>query len=284
MPPQLQSRFVSNGSVRLHYVAGGEGAPVLFLHGLPDFWNGWRHQLDFFAGRHRVAAMDLRGVNESGKPEGIERYRMHELVGDALAVMHDLGGERVTLVGHDWGGMIAWWTAILFPQRVARLAVLSAPHPLCYLAAVADGSQRPFMRYMEALVNAPPGAPLDIAAMSEWVEEPTARAELAAALARSSADGIRNYYRANLASQAVPDPAAVAPVAVPALVMYGETDPVITPRAYDNTAAYVRAPLHVVRLPCGHFPHHQAAARVNAELARWLAPDLHPPLEGEGRC
>jgi pimeloyl-ACP methyl ester carboxylesterase len=266
-----QSRFASNGAVRLHYVVGGRGANILFVHGLPDFWNGWRYQLDFFAARYHVAAMDLRGCNDSGKPGGVDAYRLKELVGDVLTVARNLG-DKVTLVGHDWGGIIAWWTTIHFPQYIHRLCVLAAPHPLGYLAALADGSQRPFARYIDELVGASPDAPLDIEKWSEWVTNPVARAELQTALARSNADSIRNYYRANLAQQSAIDARAIPPVTVPTLVMYGEADPYITTRAYANTHRYVAAPFRLIGLAdCGHFLHHEAAGRVNEELAQWLA-------------
>lgn len=271
MPNQPQSRFVNNGSVRLHYVVAGVGPTVLLVHGFPDFWNGWRYQIQHLADAYRVVAVDLRGFNESGKPPGTQAYAMRELVGDVLAVLRDLGEERVTLVGHDWGGIIAWWTAILFPAHLKRLFVLSAPHPLGYLAALAAGPQRALSGYIDQLLAAPPGAPLDAEQWSAWVKEPLARQELRSAIARSDPESIRNYYRANLLAQTSLHASAVPLVRVPTFVMYGDADPYVAPLAYQSTNSYVVAPLQVVCLSGqGHFLHHTAATRVNEELTRWL--------------
>ena len=130
-----RSCFATHGRIRLHYVVAGAGPVLLFLHGIPDFWNGWCHQLGALVGRYRVAAMDLRGFNLSDSPSDVLAYRIAELIGDVLAVLHQLGGARVTLIGHDWGALLGWWVTTLYPELVDRLAVLACPHPMCYLAA-----------------------------------------------------------------------------------------------------------------------------------------------------
>jgi pimeloyl-ACP methyl ester carboxylesterase len=272
METKGQSHFAVNGPVRLHYVVAGNGPTVLFLHGIPDFWNGWRYQIRHLTDTHRVVAMDLRGFNESGKPEGTSAYAIPELVSDVIAVVRDLGESQVTLVGHDWGGIIAWWTAILFPRFVRSLFVISAPHPLCYLAALADGSQRPYTRYIDELLSSPPGEPLNIDRWSEWVKDSTARQELRAALARSSPEGIRNYYRANLVGHGRLDISGFPKVAVPSVVIYGDNDPLVTPSAYRETSAFVSGALKIICLHgYGHFLHHDAAEVVNEQLDRTLA-------------
>jgi pimeloyl-ACP methyl ester carboxylesterase len=120
------------GDVRLHYVAAGdeEDPLVVLLHGFPEFWYSWHDQIPALADAgYRVVAPDMRGYNLSEKPPGLDSYRMEELVGDVVNLIDHFGREEAVVVGHDWGGAIAWETAIRHPERVARLAVLNAPHP-----------------------------------------------------------------------------------------------------------------------------------------------------------
>ncbi|WP_128478452.1 alpha/beta fold hydrolase [Halorussus pelagicus] len=120
------------GDVRLHYVAAGdEDDPlVLLLHGFPEFWYSWREQIPALADAgYRVVAPDMRGYNLSEKPRGVDSYRIEKLVGDVVGLIAHFGRESAHIVGHDWGGAIAWETAIRRPEVVSRLAVLNAPHP-----------------------------------------------------------------------------------------------------------------------------------------------------------
>lgn len=120
------------GGTTLHAVEAGpaDGPAVILLHGFPEFWYGWRHQIGALAAAgYRVVAPDGRGYNTSDKPEGIEAYRVSRLAGDVVGLADALGIDRFRLVGHDWGGVVAWATAALNPSRVERLAVLNAPHP-----------------------------------------------------------------------------------------------------------------------------------------------------------
>jgi pimeloyl-ACP methyl ester carboxylesterase len=120
--------YAAVNGMRMHYVQAGSGGDVVVcLHGFPEFWWSWRHQLAALQGRATVIAPDLRGYGASGSPR--HGYQPDGLVQDVVGLIDALGVDRVTLVGHDWGGVLAWWTAITHPWRVARLAVLAAPHP-----------------------------------------------------------------------------------------------------------------------------------------------------------
>lgn len=121
-------RVVSNG-VQLHYVTQGEGPLMLMLHGFPEFWYSWRHQIPEFAKDYKVVAIDLRGYNESDKPNDVSAYRMNELIEDVRGVIQGLGYNQCVLVGHDWGGAIAWNVAYTYPELVDRLIVMNLPHP-----------------------------------------------------------------------------------------------------------------------------------------------------------
>src|SRR5437016_3507195 len=107
----------------------GEGPLVLLLHGFPETSHAWRKQIPALANRFRVVAPDLRGYGRSEKPRGIDAYRAPVLTGDIAALIHEFGAERAHVVGHDWGGGVAWSLAILRPEVVNRLAVLNCPHP-----------------------------------------------------------------------------------------------------------------------------------------------------------
>ena len=126
-------REEQNNGVRLHWVEAGEGPPVVLLHGFPEFWWGWRRQIQPLADAgFRVIAPDLSGYNLSDKPHGAAACRIQALVAGADALVRHSGAERAHVVGHDWGGIIAWWPAMTAPERVDRLAILNAPHPKAF--------------------------------------------------------------------------------------------------------------------------------------------------------
>jgi pimeloyl-ACP methyl ester carboxylesterase len=131
--PPLRQRFVSADGVRLHVVEAGpeDGPLVVLLHGFPEFWYGWRHQIGPLAGAgYRVLVPDQRGYDASDKPRRVSDYRIERLARDVLALIDDAGGRRATLVGHDWGAAVAWWLASHHPERLERLAILNVPHPV----------------------------------------------------------------------------------------------------------------------------------------------------------
>jgi pimeloyl-ACP methyl ester carboxylesterase len=148
----LRERFLELPRVRLHVVeAGPPGArPVLLLHGFPEFWWGWRRQIaPLAASGRRVVVPDLRGYNLSGKPRGIRAYGLDRLSDDLRGLLDDLGPEPADVVGHDWGGAVAWWGALRFPERIARLALLNIPHPhVLRQFLIHDREQRRRSRYM----------------------------------------------------------------------------------------------------------------------------------------
>ena len=129
MSDMTHDEAIVNG-VRLHYVEAGDGPLVLLLHGFPEFWYSWRDQIPALAeAGYHVVAPDMRGYNDSEKPHGVESYRVEELVGDVVGLMDHFGEDEAYVVGHDWGGAVAWEVGIRHPERVAKLAVLNAPHP-----------------------------------------------------------------------------------------------------------------------------------------------------------
>ena len=132
--------YVLTNGVRLHVVLAGDplGKPLILLHGFPEFWYGWRHQIPALdAAGFRLIIPDQRGYNLSDKPEGIRAYNLDNLVEDVLGLADHFGYDRLDLVGHDWGAVVAWEAAITVPQRIQRLAILNVPHPAVMSAYLA---------------------------------------------------------------------------------------------------------------------------------------------------
>jgi pimeloyl-ACP methyl ester carboxylesterase len=127
---ELREGYAEVGDQRLHYVEAGQGPLIVLLHGFPEFWYGWRLQIKpLAAAGFRVVAPDLRGYNLSSKPEGVAAYDTAQLTADIRGLIHERGAESALLVGHDWGGTVAWATAMHHPEVVDRLAILNAAHP-----------------------------------------------------------------------------------------------------------------------------------------------------------
>ena len=125
-------QFIETNGINLHVVLAGpeEGEMVIFLHGFPEFWYGWRGQIDFFAEQgYRVVVPDQRGYNLSDKPRRIRDYDIGELGRDIVGLIDHFGKDNVLLVGHDWGAAVAWWMAIHHSDRIKKLAILNVPHP-----------------------------------------------------------------------------------------------------------------------------------------------------------
>ena len=128
-----------NGAVRLEAIAAGpeNGTPVLLLHGFPEFWYGWRHQIDLLANAgFRVIAPNQRGYDTSDAPKAVSQYALSHLTADVLAIADQSGWERFCLAGHDWGAAVAWALALQSPERIARLMILNVPHPTVMLRCV----------------------------------------------------------------------------------------------------------------------------------------------------
>ncbi len=123
---------VSVNGIKLHCVSQGEGPLVLLLHGFPEFWYSWRYQIPFLASRFKVVAPDMRGYDLSDKPQGVSEYRLDKLCGDVQGLIEAFGEKKAHVVGHDWGGAVAWAFAMAYPDSVDRLVVMNAPHPAAF--------------------------------------------------------------------------------------------------------------------------------------------------------
>jgi pimeloyl-ACP methyl ester carboxylesterase len=282
LPPGCAEGFVETNGVRLHYVAAGSGPLVLLLHGFPEFWYSWRHQLPALATRFRVVAPDLRGYNLSDKPQ--TGYDLTTLINDISGLVAALGERRAHVVGHDWGGALAWALAIRDPDRVERLAILNAPHPALMLHELRRPRQLRRSLYI-GLFQLHGMAERAVARDDYAVVRRTfrgadrARAFLADGDIQRYVDAIARpgalsaalaYYRQ------LPHPSsfrAISPLRVitaPTLVLWGEQDPYLGPELLDGLDDWVRD-LYVRRFAAaGHWLNQQEPERVNAELLAFL--------------
>jgi epoxide hydrolase 4 len=271
--------------VKIHYVSLGrsEAPLVVLIHGFPDFWYSWRAQMPALARDFHVVAIDQRGYNLSGQPEGVESYALDKLVGDAAAVVRHFGPGKAVIVGHDWGGLVAWTFAMTHPELTDRLIVLNLPHPRGLTRELATNpKQQKNSQYARDFQKPDAARKLTAEVLAGWVKDPAARKVYREALVRSSMEGMLNYYKANYprdtaetAPQADPKQTAgtkeYPPVKCPVLLIHGLKDQALLPGALNDTWNWVEGDLTLVTIPqAGHFVQQDAADLVTRTMLSWL--------------
>ena len=269
--------FVDNGGVKIHYVTTGKGLLVVLLHGFPDFWYTWRDQMPALAKHFQVVALDLRGYNKSDQPQGVENYAIDKLVSDVDAVLKHFKQEKATIVGHDWGGMIAWSFAMTYPQETERLVTLNLPHPKGFIREYLNNpEQKKNSQYARNFQQPDAAKMLRPEFLAFWVKEPEAQKKYVEAFRRSSIEGMLNYYKANFPKDGdkVPD---FPPVKCPVLMIHGLDDPYLLPGALNDTWKWLEKDLTLVTIPkAGHFVHRDASEFVTKTMVTWLTRDGRP--------
>lgn len=286
--PWTHRDVAANGS-RFHVADVGDGPVVLLLHGFPTFWWTWRKQLVRLAeAGYRAIAMDLRGYGGSDHPP--EGYDPRTLSADVAGVIRCLGVPEATIVGHGWGGLVAWSTAVLEPEVVRAIAPVSMPHPRQLRSALLrDGRQRAAMRYAlgfqwpflpERSLTAHDGKRVGdfLASWSQdpgWLDEATRDTFQAAFLRWPTAHTAIEYHRWAVRSVLRPDGLGYmsvmeAPVQRPVLQVHGTADPMVLVGSVDGSDEYVRAPYTRVDLSAGHFVHEEVPEDFSRALLTWL--------------
>ncbi len=287
LPPGCVEGYASLGVVgglRLHYVACGSGRLVLLLHGFPEFWYSWRHQLPALGAHFRVVAPDLRGYNLSERPAG--GYDVATLCDDLRALIEALGEREAIVIGHDWGGVLAWIFAIRFPDYVRRLAIINAPHPAAMLREWRNLSQLrrswyvgliQFRGFAERSL-----AKRDFALLRRmfraadrqrmWLTDDDVQRYVDSIARPGALRSALEYYRQiRLRHLGALSPMRV--IGAPTLVLWGERDPALGVELLEGLDRWVRV-LQVTRFAeSGHWLNQEEPDRVNAALLDFVGRD-----------
>ncbi|WP_343520711.1 alpha/beta hydrolase [Sphingomonas sp.] len=273
--------------------AGDPAAPaIVLLHGFPESHRTWRHQIPELARSHFVIAPDQRGFARSSKPEGVANYTADKPVADLLALADHFGKDRFVLVGHDWGGAIAWMAALQHPHRVERLIIVNAPHPFVFQKSLFDDmEQRKASQYIRFFRDTSIDQGLTGKALEGFfdntfvkhVATAIAGEDRAAYLDEWSQPGamtaMLNWYRASAivvpGMDETPERPAFLdgpfpPITQPTLVIWGTGDKALLPVQLEGLDALVPN-LTVVRVDAGHFVPWESPEAVTAAIRDWLA-------------
>ncbi|MGD1715845.1 alpha/beta fold hydrolase [Dapis sp. BLCC M172] len=283
---QWQHFFVDTNNIRLHCVTQGEGELVILLHGFPEFWYSWRYQMPALARHFKVVVPDLRGYNDSDKPDN--GYDLDTLAADIRGLIERLGYVKAHIVGHDWGGAIAWHLAQKFPEYLNRLAILNAAHPQKLIQELA-GNVDQIRRSWYILAFQVPGIP-------EWLIQQNLREFIKgifqgqairksaftteitqiyqAALEKPGAlVAAINHYRQFLLPQNWlknfnPKPEKVT---APTLILWGKEDYFLSQKLTEGLDKLIAAPFWLKVIPdCGHWIQQEVPHTVNRELLNFF--------------
>jgi epoxide hydrolase 4 len=309
----VEHRYVQTNGIRLHCAVDGDGPLVVFLHGFPECWYSWRHQIAALAPRFRTVAPDLRGYNLSDKPRGVKAYALSELVADVRGLIEAFGEREAVIVGHDWGGAIAWTFAMDHPEATRRLVVMNCPHPAIFSQHLkANRQQLARSWYMfffqipwlpETLLGLGHARAVGAAIRRSTVRQDSLTEEDVRQLrdAASQPGALRagiNYYRAIFRS---PESKATWPdwlrrfvhgdtplpgvrqrledwpkITAPTLLVWGEQDVALGKELTLGMEPLVSAPLEIKYIPLsGHWVQQEQPAVVNGYLLDFLG-DLAP--------
>ena len=283
MAQTWHDRFAEVNGVKLHYVEEGKGELILFLHGFPEFWYEWKDLIPEFAKDHHAVAPDMRGYNLSERPEAVESYEVPVIVEDIRALAVEMKAKKFVLVGHDWGGVIAWAFAAAHPEMLDKLIIVNAPHPAVFARELATNpAQQKASAYFNLFTSAQAETFLaanDFATLrgllKPWATEADVK-EYTANWARGLTGGL-NYYRASRLSSPVDGKAAtentlppMKPIEVPTLVIWGEKDTALLTGNLNGLDEQVKH-LTVRRIPDGtHWVIHEKTAEVVKDMREFL--------------
>ncbi len=271
---QVQHGYAQNGETKIHFASLGEGPLVVMIHGFPDFWYTWRDQMESLSSSYQTVAMDQRGYNRSDQPEGQEHYAIHHLVEDVRQVVLHHQETPAIIVGHDWGGFVAWQFAMKHPELTRYLIILNLPHPRGLSRELANNpDQQRNSAYARRFQEPNAHQALTAEGLSEWVQDPAARQHYIEAFRRSSFEGMLSYYKQNYPRPPYQEASGpVVKVKSPILMFHGLDDWALLPSGLNDTWTWVEQDLTLVTVPnAGHFVQQDASERVSKTIANWLA-------------
>lgn len=283
---KIKFDYARIGGVRLHYATAGNGEKlVLLLHGFPEFWYSWRHQLVDLADEYTVVAPDLRGFHLSDKPKNVADYDLTKLVDDIVGLIHHFGRQRAAVIGHDWGASIAWALALEHPETLWKLGALQVPPiPIWkknqtlkqfFVSWYMFFFQIPFLPEFLFKLN-------DYAALANALKNSTAEPgvftdediiEYKKAWSEPFAlTAMINYYRANFIKRMFTKYAELPRINVPTLFIYGEKDKAVLPETVRGIGEMITAEYREIRIPeSAHWVQQEAAGIVSQALREFLA-------------
>lgn len=271
----VEHGYADNDGVKIHYASMGEGPLIVMIHGFPDFWYSWRHQMAALSDDYQCVAIDLRGYNKSDKPEGVENYAMKYLVSDVAAVIKHLGQEKAIVVGHDWGGAVAWQVALNLPDMVDRLIICNLPHPKGMSRELAHNPQqqansqyaRNFQKEGAHKMLTAEGIANFLNAENEEVKQ-----RYVDAFNASNFESMLAYYKMNYPSEPYEESTRELPnVKMPVLQFHGLDDSALLSDGLNGTWNWMDKDYTLVTVPgAGHWVQHDAADLVSSMMKAWL--------------
>ena len=267
---RVQDGFFENDGIRLHYVTLGEGPLVVLIHGFPEFWYSWRHQIEAFSANYQVVAIDQRGFNESGRPASTDGYRVERLVEDVAALMLHLGRKQAVIVGHDAGAWLAWHFAAIHPELTERLVILSVPHPNALREELAErGEQYEASGYARTMSKE--GAkPMFRTWQISLLLDPLAFPLYLAADRRTDPDAITSFYRLSYPREPYALDEHLGMIETPTLVIHGKRDRFLIASGHEHNARWLKHEPKTVMLDADHFVHQEKPDEVNKIILDWL--------------
>jgi len=288
MSERWQHRNVEANGIRIHLVEEGQGFPVILCHGFPELWYSWRYQIPALAASgFRAIAPDLRGYGETDKPSEIEAYDIHHLVADMSGLLDALGLEKAVIVGHDWGGVIAWQMAVAQPERVERVVSLNVPYlgraglpPTEVIKNYPDGRFKYVLFLQEpGRAEAVWGSDLEMS-IGQIVRSVAARPDFlpteellvyVEAFRKGGLSGPINYYRNIDRNWETTTHLADKPVLCRALMIMAEKDPILSPDLAEGMERWVPNLKKALIKDCGHWTQQEKPEEVNTLLIDFLA-------------
>ena len=283
---KIKFDYAQIGDVKLHYATAGDGEKlVVLLHGFPEFWYSWRHQILALSDEYTVVAPDMRGYNLSDKPLKVEDYQVDKLVDDVGGLIRHFGREKAAVIGHDWGASVAWATAVKHPEYLWKLGALQVP-PIPVWKKNQTFKQFLASWYMFFF---------QIPRLPEWLMSRNDYAVLAKGLKDSTAQrgvftdldiaeykkawsepraltSAINYYRANILKRLFGKTNKQEKIKVPTLFIYGEKDTAVLPETVKGIGDMIDAPFEEFFIPdAGHWVQQEAAEIVTQILREFLA-------------
>ncbi|MBS1811164.1 MAG: alpha/beta hydrolase [Acidobacteria bacterium] len=273
---KVKHDFADSNGVKIHYAALGKStAPlIVMIHGFPDFWYSWRDQMDALSKDYYTVAIDQRGYNLSDKPKGVEQYDMTLLVSDVAAVIKHLNRDKAIIVGHDWGGAVAWTFAMMKPELTEKLVILNLPHPKGLARELANNpQQQKNSAYARNFQQEGAHTRLTAEGLAGWVKDPEAKKKYVEAFKKSDFEAMLNYYKRNYPREPYDQPNRFPDIKVKAsvLMIHGLGDTALLPGALNNTWDWLEKDLTLVTVPgSGHFVQQDASEMVTRSIKMWL--------------